>query len=265
MLIHLYDEINTNVEIKKFLPALFLKILYGPNEKLTLEDKKKYTIVVCDNNLEKLKQSLQYVDYLQAKELTFTRLYLLQQNFVCSQTLHSVIVFDLDDTLIHEDDNTTTTNTNNNIINNDTTSLNKDIHEIKTYKNRKIEFVDIVKIVNFARCIFDKVILWSHGTTKHVYKMLNLGKYTNVFDLIISRDNAMPTDICPNKGIGFVLKQMNIHFKTTRITKACLVDNEISNFNNDYDFFIHVTKFSTELIMNRLREINTQMYGVNVL
>lgn len=199
-------------ELEKLLNPMFIKVLYN-KDVLNLNDKKAYSIVLCDDYdvWVTLKQSMQYVDYLFIPNVNesrniFEKVLLLQKSFLIRKVT-SVIVFDLDETLLLKGD-----------------------------------LVNVNHIVCLAKKCFNKVVLWSHGTTDHVIH--HLRENINLFDLIISRSGFMQDDRCPNKGIGFLLKQLNKKFNITTLTTTCLVDNDRRNFKNDYDMFIHVPEYA---------------------
>ncbi|KAG6558422.1 Bracovirus particle protein 38K-1 [Microplitis demolitor] len=126
-------------------------------------------------------------------------------------TRASVIVLDLDDTLIDD-------------------SINP--------RSRRL-----INQLNQFKRIFNFVVLWSHGTTNHVRDSLNALKISKkFFDLIITRPTLQ---VCgSNKGIGVVLGELYRQFQVREITFSCIVDDLKSNFTDDYMLFVHVPKKS---------------------
>lgn len=131
---------------------------------------------------------------------------LKKQFFDRGRLKKSVIVFDLDETIIDEHYNLVCKNVDN--------------------------------TVNASRAIFDLVVLWSHGNAKHVKRAL---KTRNLhFDMVLTR-GATQTH-CSNKGLGYVLKCLNENFDVGYISHSCLVDDTMENFKNDYNIFILVPR-----------------------
>ncbi|AII15847.1 38K protein [Penaeus monodon nudivirus] len=124
-------------------------------------------------------------------------------------TKKSIVVIDLDDTIINRDGD---------II-------------IENFK----EYFNIIKRT------FDLVVLWSHGCQRHVNHILEnaLSAYRYEFDMIIVRNSALQVS---NKGIGFMLKQANVRFNVEEFTQSLLIDDQSCNYLYDYDYFIHVPK-----------------------
>lgn len=126
----------------------------------------------------------------------------------------SVIVWDLDQTLINDDSSPTVAD------------LSKLLLRFKS---------------NFQRCV-----LWSHGTSAHVNAHLKLYRIEHLFDLIISR--KLTNEYDSNKGMGVILRELNKKFGTTKILYSCLVDDKQSNYLEDYTFFLKLepNKFNHE-------------------
>ena len=118
----------------------------------------------------------------------------------------SVIVFDLDETIIDQD-----------------------YRLVCTY---------VRKVLQESRNIFDYMVLWSHGTTSHVQKAISLYKLNKLFDLVLTRGRFQSE--CFNKGFGFVLKHLNKIYGISKVNLSVLVDDQDTNFNNDYNYFLKV-------------------------
>lgn len=117
--------------------------------------------------------------------------------------IESIIVFDLDETLI------------------DTNC-------------EKLEGSD--KLLMCAREIYDKVVLYSHGSNLHVDD--NLTKFDNsVFDLVLS---SASHDNISNKNLLYLYN----YFPNTIFSRATLVDDSLYNWTPEYDKFIVPFKLS---------------------
>lgn len=119
----------------------------------------------------------------------------------------SVIVFDLDETLI---------DTNGQLL---TTTTKKQLKRM--------------------RAIFDYVVLWSHGCNRHVDNILLtvMGDFRKIFDLTISRCIGDPVS---NKGMGLVFRRLNEMYGISEISFCVLVDDQAQNYVGDYDCFLFV-------------------------
>lgn len=118
----------------------------------------------------------------------------------------SVVVIDLDDTLI-----------------------NKDFEII-------IEPLD--QYLNVLRQHFDYVVLWSHGCQQHVNHAFStvMKPYFIYFNDIIAKSASSKIF---NKGIGRLLYHLNKKFDVLELNNTLLIDDQLCNYNYDYDFFIH--------------------------
>lgn len=135
------------------------------------------------------------------------------QFYSISQRICTVIVFDLDDTLIDVNDQPLVGNLQNFIEN--------------------------------TRNIFDFVVLWSHGTCEHVHHNLKLHNLQSSFDLVISRNYKEQTK---NKSIGLVFKELHKKFNIAQISMSALVDDLHSNFNEDYDYYLQVPRSNAKTV-----------------
>lgn len=151
-------------------------------------------------------------------------------------SIESVIVFDLDDTLICDDGRST----------------------VKNLRETLIQF----------KRQFKRLVLWSHGTSTHVNYHIHYHKISDLFDLIMSRRNSNMTD--HNKGMGAVLRELNRKFSTTKISFSCLVDDQSFNFDKDYTFFAKIdqnSKDNTDRFRDVLLKVSKRidkMYNHNV-
>jgi hypothetical protein len=118
----------------------------------------------------------------------------------------SVIVFDLDETLI---DN----------------------------QNNKLKCANT--FLRHARNIYDLVVLYSHGSNLHVDDNVSKFKnYQDVFDLILSNNTIEEPS---NKNLLYLYN----HFHNVRFTYATLVDDSLYNWTPEYDRFIVPYKLTT--------------------
>lgn len=123
----------------------------------------------------------------------------------------SVIVFDLDDTLIS--------------------------------KNGCILFNNMPKIINGLRQVFDLVVLWSHGNNSHVSSTLMLQLKDVKFDSVIVLDENSKLDgnvYAHNKGVGKLFRVINREHGVGKLKLTVLVDDQAGNFIGDYDLFSHI-------------------------
>lgn len=116
----------------------------------------------------------------------------------------SIIVFDLDRTLIDDDCN-------------------------------KLKYAD--KILEYARKTYDLVILWSHGSPLHVddnvSKFVRISSYGDkLFDLILRYSG--PPSVKANKNLLYIYN----YFPNCRFTKSTLVDDSIFNWTPEYNKLI---------------------------
>lgn len=130
-----------------------------------------------------------------------------------SQTGASVVVFDLDNTIIDDDDN--------------------------------LLDPDYLLVLKMFKARFHFMVLWSHGSSSHVAEILEkrFPEINGIFDLRISRSNAILDSNLINhrpKGIGYVFQTLNRMFGVTKLSYTCLVDDLSDNCQDDYRFFIQV-------------------------
>lgn len=123
----------------------------------------------------------------------------------------SVIVFDLDDTLIS--------------------------------KNGEILFCNMPKIINGLRQVFDLIVLWSHGNSSHVNSALLLTLKDVKFDsvIVLDKNSKFESDVyAHNKGVGKLFRVINQEHGVGKLKLTALVDDQSGNFIGDYDLFSHV-------------------------
>uniref|UniRef100_A0AAU8GD07 38K protein n=1 Tax=Faxonius propinquus nudivirus TaxID=3139431 RepID=A0AAU8GD07_9VIRU len=133
----------------------------------------------------------------------------------------SVIVYDLDDTIVDNEGELLTDN--------------------------------ILKIINESNKLFTFHVLWSHGNTRHV-TFITETKLKNIkFDLIITR---LEFSNFHNKGFGYVFKKLNSIFGVGSISYNALIDDQALNFIGDYDCFIHVSKQKNKYILSKEYRLN---------
>ncbi|UOT91810.1 38K protein [Aratus pisonii nudivirus] len=151
---------------------------------------------------------------------------------------------------INLDNNYNKNNLNNEIYNN----LQIFYKNNKTCKKSSVAVIDLDETIIDSECnikldnlhvyltilnkVFDKVILWSHGCNSHVNHCFstNLLEYKPYFCSILSKSSKSE---CKNKGIGFILKHLNLNYDICELKSTILIDDQKTNYNKDYDFFIH--------------------------
>lgn len=174
-----------------------------------------YSVLVSyEDGLREEERYRRYVDYIDARDYDTTRdLYREIDAQYCYffrrgiNKVESVLVWDLDQTLLHHDDTLTTPKLG-------------------------------MHLKNFKR-LYKRVVLWSHGTTEHVTEKLSKMGLLDYFDLIISRDVAINRRDYP-KGFGFVMRELNKKFGTTAVAYSCLIDDKSYNYQGDYTYFVHL-------------------------
>lgn len=162
-------------------------------------------------------------DQFKINEHDLSTIYDLEKKFKTS--IHSsVVVFDLDDTIIDE---------------------------------QGVVFAkDLLQGINILRSIYDYIGLWSHGSTNHVFKYVKqlCNEEKVKFDFVITRDHYTY-----NKSVIHVLNILNEKFNVESITYSCLVDDKFDNYNDDYSLFIHLVKKPVSFIeMAKVIELNTR-------
>lgn len=112
-----------------------------------------------------------------------------------------------------------------------------DLDETLIDENRDPLIPDLRNFISSTRACFNFVVLWSHGNSMHVRKSLYKNDLIGSFDMVISRGNDEETRC---KGLGYVLRALNVKFGVNRIEYAVLVDDLRDNFTGDYDWFLNV-------------------------
>lgn len=118
----------------------------------------------------------------------------------------SIIVFDLDETLIDS-------------------------------KCNKLKRVD--EFLHYARTIYDIIVLYSHGSNLHVDDNVLKFNDPNVFDLVLSNDSQ--NEKTSNKNLLYLYN----YFRNVRFTYATLVDDSLYNWTPEYNKFIIPYKLTT--------------------
>lgn len=137
-----------------------------------------------------------------------------------NQTASSVIVFDFDDTLVSPD--------------------------LQPF------YQSLPADLALYRCMFDYVVLWTHGTQDYIYDSLNVKKFK--FDLVMSRfRNCSDTNV--NKGLAAVLRQLNTEYGVNRLNFCVLVDDKPSNQIGEYDVFVEINTEPCESFYKKLLSI----------
>lgn len=120
----------------------------------------------------------------------------------CKNPPGSVVVWDLDDTIIREDD---------------TIKCSKEI--LKQWRSQ-----------------FDYMVLWSNGSADHVSTQLDRLEITDLFDMTIALSKFENGGT--NKPYGVVLKELNKKFNIPYTTISVLIDDLEENYDDDYDVFV---------------------------
>lgn len=164
----------------------------------------------------------------------FTELSDMYQVFEKNAVLQdcSIIVFDLDDTLIDEKYN--------------------------------LLSPKMPKILGITKNIFDYVLLWSHGDACHVRHSLLTNKlHENMFDMIITRGTLQKDWY--NKGLGYLLKEANRTLKIGSLSFSVLADDLLSNWIGDYDCFVLIPQKTTgdklaQFYLDKLTELKSYVW-----
>lgn len=144
------------------------------------------------NKTDNLRICATYVDRIDKHDLY--EAYLRAKAWVYNITrTESIIVFDLDETLID--------------------------------RNCKI-LNDADYVLKCARAIYDRVVLYSHGSNLHVDD--NVTKFNIDFDLVLS--NSASDSPC-NKNLLYLYN----YFPNTRFSRATLVDDSLYNWTPEYE------------------------------
>lgn len=148
----------------------------------------------------------------------------------------SVIVFDLDDTLVAKDG--------------------------------CIMFKNMSKIIHSLRDCFDLIVLWSHGNNRHVTNNLLVKLKDIKFDSVIVLDKNAILDgeyYAHNKGVGKLFNVINREHGVGKLKLTALVDDQAGNFIGDYDLFSHIPNSYNDdgkQIINLLQETKEMAYKI---
>lgn len=170
-----------------------------------------YSVLIYFEDTNLVDENL-YVDFLDARQYKNTREIVVQVESLYNrfkqplELQESVVVWDLDETLINDDGTPT--------------SDKLEVY-LKLFRNH-----------------FKRMVVWSHGDPAHVFGHLNKLNIKHHFDMVITR--SYREEYGKNKGIGYVLKCLNKKFKTTQIYYSCLIDDKPENFKNDYTFYLRL-------------------------
>lgn len=150
-------------------------------------------LTVCATCVDRMNEYNLYEAYRKAKDWAFS-----------ITKLESIIVFDLDETLIDR-------------------------------KCKKLKFAD--ELLKCARLLYDKVVLYSHGSNLHVDD--NVTKFnSDSFDLVLSNNHC--DKVCQKN-----LLYLYNYFPNTMFKTATLVDDSLYNWTPEYDKFIVPYKLSS--------------------
>ncbi|ATZ81527.1 38K protein [Drosophila innubila nudivirus] len=178
---------NTSFYYKRHIP-IYRFNRNGPRYIIWPNDE---VLTICGTFVNRIMDSDLYLACEHAKKWAFT----------ITKT-KSIIVFDLDDTL----------------INNDTGRPFKCSH----------------KLLKYARDAYDLVVLYSHGSNLHVDDKVQYfitGNNAITFDLILSNN-------CIDKKSTKNLLSLYNYFPQTRFQKPTLVDDSLYNWSPEYEKFI---------------------------
>lgn len=222
------------------LEAIFDNVYFGVTS-ATMEKNiiTKYSlkIYLSPGNHDLDKDKHLFVDYLEicndSDEIILQKANALYHNFHVRDAPRTpkVIVFDLDLTLIDKHGD----------------------FLCKHLVNRLFDF----------KCMFDYMVLWSHARNDWVESFISkLNKLSPnpLFNIIISRYHT--TNECTNKGMGLVLKELNRLDRVTQLGYTCLVDDTVSNFSNDYLFFLIVPRKTVDFDLfygDKIEKLRTVM------
>nr|WOZ57636.1 38K protein [Menippe mercenaria nudivirus] len=145
----------------------------------------------------------------------------------------SVVVFDLDDTLIDCD--------------------------------YDIIIDDLNRFLLQCQRLFDLVVLWSHGCPKHVNHAFStsMAEYRLYFTDVFAKTSSFVTN---NKGCGKLLAMLNRKYGVQCLKETMLVDDQLCNYNNDYDLFMHApstSKKHSSRMWEMLNEVSLEIAGTH--
>jgi len=219
--VYMIDDTQANDKSKNYSMLIY----FGKNEKRFREQRDQNLCVHYLHKQYKLDQKKiteSQLNDLANECITFFRQFYSNVRINNRQT---VAVFDFDDTLVNEQ----------------TQPFYKSLwKDLKLYRDH-----------------FDYVILWTHGSENYMADFLRKEEknINNIFNLIITRKATEHEG--KNKGLGAILRKLNINFGVKSISFAILVDNLDTNFINDYDLFWHVdpNKIINNYYCNNLKKV----------
>jgi len=201
------EQENTKLIHVDYLPIKIKKPLDTEDDELDLYLYKETASSSEDDDNDDNGFNTQFFDNI------FYQMSNLLDNFFGSQQqqpfvkVYSVIVWDLDDTLV----------------------------------DYNLDNISSTHILEYMRKLFDFQVLWSHGLQHHVKVGLEINNWDDQFDLVLTRSSSNQCT-SPNKGLGKVLRELNRKHNVKQLYFSVLVDDTESNFVNDYDYFVHIPK-----------------------
>lgn len=135
-----------------------------------------------------------------------------------------------------------------------------DLDDTLINREGDILVTNLKQYLRMLNSLFDFVILWSHGCQNHVNFIFEtvMAPYKPYFKEILARNSTFEIH---NKGLGCMLKYMNIKHGICELNYTLLIDDQSENYNRDYDFFIHAPTVTTQekhsermwILLNELR------------
>lgn len=230
------DDSNTVYLIDKIQPNIHIYSIrvHIETDMCFYEREREYNIHV---DYVYLKYGCKFIDSLQ-------QLVVVRNKFISNikpfDPEKSVIVFDLDDTIIS--------------------------------KEGDLIFKHVAKIMNSLREVFDLIVLWSHGSPSHVNSAVMLALSDVKFDEIMTLDHNSKLDsedYSRNKGKGKLFRVLNQNHGVGKLPLTVLVDDQFGNFIGDYDMFVHVPNATDNSIRGphivaMLEKIKNTIYNNNL-
>lgn len=183
---------------------------------------KSYSIRICVNCDDELFQkesniyihidyvNLNSVDFLDAIDVVNHKANIFLSQVLIYKYKQSILVLDLDDTIINKDG--------------------------------KYMIKDIKIVLHELMQLYDLVVLWSHGCSRHVNNSLqtSIQELDFKFDHIITKTTDT---LSRNKGFGRIFKDLNLKYGIGEVSFSTLIDDQANNFVGDYDCFLHVPSY----------------------
>lgn len=206
-----FDELEKMYEKTKSSKSFSVYITIGIEDTSKIRSQHAFTKYLCYNNIQYKEHILKDIKIAADN---FYRNIKTNPNFK-----KNVIVFDLDETLV--------------------------------YNQLNLAYPTLFNDLQKYRQLFDYIILWTHATTDYANEALatinpqyideNNTPKPFKFDFIISRKSTN-VDVFYNKGLAYVLNELNKRDSLISINFAVLIDDKKYNFNNDYDLFVYLAK-----------------------